>query len=995
MRTVYLTALAFLLLVSAEPFGVRHSGRPSTSLVRQAQSSRIQTVAKQPVASQADAAMQARIAANYGQLPLSFEANEGQVDKRVRFLARGRGYTMFLTDDAAVLTLPQAVSPSVQADSNQGAADQDLAVVRMKLVAANSSPNVLGLDEQPGKSHYLIGNDPAKWRTNVVNYSKVRYKDAYPGVDLIYYGNQQQLEYDFVVNPGADARSIQLDLETNARSDGNSRGPQNPGTHRKDAVKIAANGDLVLTMKGREVRFSRPLVYQGEETFGVRAGNEAPAIGAKTRIDGRWVLKGETRVGFEVGAYDATKPLIIDPALDYSTYLGGTLFNAIYGVAVDSSGNAYVTGGLTSTNFPVTPGVFQPKYGGNHDAFVTKLNSTGTALVYSTYLGGSGIDHGSSIAVDASGNAYVAGTTSSKNFPITPGAFQTVCHGCGGTNPDGFVTKLNPAGSALVYSTYLGGSGYEHFAAMTIDGSGDAYVTGFSCSVDYPTTAGAFQTTYKGACTPFGGNVVVSEVNATGSALVYSTYLGGTGTDDANAVVVDVSGNTYVAGYTTSTDFPTTAGAFQTSNAGKNDVFVTKLNSSGSALLYSTYIGGSNDDQAWGLRVDSLGNAYLVGQTTSTNFPTTAGAFQTSCNSCTGATPQTDGFVTKLDSTGSSQVYSTYLGGSGEDVTFAISLGSMGDAYVAGETISKDFKTTPGAFQTTNGGGTNAFITRLNAAGNSEIYSTYLGNSSSTILGISVNSTNGSFVVAGRTYSTTFPIVPGAFQTTCSTCNNKNKDADGFVVKFVVGDQIWPLTLNFGDQAVGINSTALNTVLTNSTSALLHVASFQISGTNSSDFIKTNDTCGSPIPTGSSCTISVEFKPSATGAENATLTVTDDASNSPQQVILQGTGTYVQLTPPSIAFPKQKVGTQSPSKRITVSNKGNVTVNISGITLVGTNAGDFAKTTTCGSTLATGTNCFIDVTFTPTSTGPRTAAVSVSDDGGGSPQQVPLSGTGT
>jgi hypothetical protein len=990
--------LSLLLLASTDQSRPSQSGTVSSTKSREdGQRAKLQgsveTAFGTPLA-QPDVATQRRVLDSYGQIPLSFEANQGQTEKQVRFLTRGSGYTLFLTDDAAVLTLQGAARQSALVGGNQSI--EDPAFLRMNLVGANHSPKVSGLDEQQGKTNYFTGNDPTKWRTNVVNYSRVKYNNAYPGIDLIYYGNQRQLEYDFVVAPGANPRAILLDLEQDCSSDSKSNGRLHLGTHCRPPLRIARNGDLVATIQGREVRFSKPILYQGKEAFDPRRRDEdRRSVMASSAIHGRWVLKGDSRVGFEVGAYDTTKPLIIDPALNYSTYLGGSLFTAIYGVAVDSSGAAYVTGGVTSTDFPVTPGVVQPKYSGNHDAFVTKLNPTGTGLVYSTYLGGSGIDHGSSIAVDAFGNAYVAGTTSSKNFPVTPGAFQTVCRGCGGTSPDGFVSKLNPAGSALVYSTFLGGSGYEHFAAMTIDGSGDAYVTGFSCSLDYPTTAGAFQTTFKGSCTPFGGNVVVSELNATGSALVYSTYLGGTGTDDANAVIVDASGNTYVAGYSTSTDFPTTAGAFQTHNAGKNDVFVTKLNSAGAALLYSTYIGGSSDDQAWGLRVDSVGNAYVVGQTTSTNFPTTAGAFQTSCNSCTGANPQTDGFVTKLDSTGSSQVYSTYLGGSGQDVAFAISLGSMGDAYVAGETNSKDFKTTPGAFQPTVGGSTNAFITRLHPTGNSAIYSTYFANNSTTILGISVNPTNGSFVVAGRTYSTTFPIAPGAFQTTCNTCNNKNKAADGFVTKFVVGDQIWPLTLNFGNQVVGVNSPVLNAVLTNSSSTLLHVTSFQVSGTNSSDFIKTNDTCGSPIPVGSSCTISVQFKPSAIGVENATLTVTDDASNSPQQVILQGTGTYVQVTPPSIAFPRQKVGTQSLSKRITVSNKGNVTVNITGIALTGTNAGDFGKTTTCGSTLAPGTDCFIDVTFTPTATGTRTAGVSVSDDGGGSPQLLSLTGVGT
>jgi hypothetical protein len=257
-----------------------------------------------------------------------------------------------------------------------------------------------------------------------------------------------------------------------------------------------------------------------------------------------------------------------------------------------------------------------------------------------------------------------------------------------------------------------------------------------------------------------------------------------------------------------------------------------------------------------------------------------------------------------------------------------------------------------------------------------------------------VNPTNGSFVVAGRTYSTSFPVTPGAFATTCPTCNNKNKDADGFVVKFVVGDQIWPLSLNFGNRTVGTVSPALNAILTNSTSTVLHVTGFQISGVNMTDFTKTTDTCGSPIPEGSSCSISVTFDASAIGPESATLTVTDDAANNPQEVPLAGTGTYVQLTPAALNFGKQTVGTQSAAKTITLTNTGSVTLNISGIGLTGGNPGDFAQTSTCGSTVLAGASCAIKVTFTPSAKGPRHAVVSISDDGGGSPQQISLTGTG-
>jgi len=930
-----------------------------------------------------DAPNQAEFLAHYSELPLSFESNEGQVDQRVKFLSRGVGYTLFLTGDEAVLSLRAAGESAKNqversAELRSGVTENErTATVRTKLVGANPAARVSGIDEQAGKSNYFVGNDPTKWRTNVPNYSSVRYKDAYPGVDLVYYGNQRQLEYDLVVAPGAEPQAILLDITADGRK----------------PLRVANNGDLVVITAVGEVRFRKPTIYQPEGNSDWPA-NASYAAGARRTVDGRWVRRGASRVGFEIGAYDKRQPLVIDPALYYSTYVGGTLFNPIFSLAIDSSGNAYVTGNTTSTNFPTTTGAYQTKYAGSHDAFVTKVNPAGTAYLYSTYLGGNGIDHGSGIAVDSLGNAYVAGTTSSKNYPVTAGAFQSTCGGCAGGNPDGFVTKLNPTGSALLYSTYLGGSdGYEHVDAIAVDGSGDAFITGFTCSSDFPTTPGAFQTTYKGSCTLFGGNARITKLNPTGTAPVYSTFLGGTGTDCANSITVDAGGNAYVTGYTTSTDFPTAGEPYQSQNQGANDVFVSKLNPAGSALVYSTYIGGSNDDQAWGVRLDPSGNAYVVGQTLSTDFPVSPGAVQTTCASCAVSSPQTDGFVVKVNAAGSALPYSTYLGGTGEDTAFAVAVSSTGEAYVAGETGSKDFPVTPGAFQSTNTGGIDSYVTHLNAKGTSEVYSTYFGNSATTILGIGLNNVDHSFVVAGRTYSSTFPTTPGAVQTTCPTCNLQAKNADGFVARFVVGDQIWPLTLNFGTQTIGTSGAAQKTTLSNSGVPVLNVSNVQITGTNAVDFSE-SDTCGSPVASGASCTVTVTFKPSTNGAETATLTVTDDAANSPQHVTLQGTGSSVKLAPASVNFGNQAVGTTGSMQQITLTNLGSTALHISKISVVGTNAGDFAESSTCGSSVLRGAKCFINVTFGPTSKGRRTAAVSINDDGGGSPQQVALTGNG-
>src|SRR5882762_3285042 len=435
----------------------------------------------------------ARVSEAYGRLPLHFEANRGQTHKDVRFLAHGPGYNLYLTANEVVLVLTRP-RPDVDAP-----APAKPAALRMSLVGAAPKPLVSGLEELPGKANYFIGKDPAKWRSNVPTYAKVHYREVYPGIDLLYYGNQRQLEYDFVLAPGADPKKIVL------------------GFKGADKLEIDAKGGLVLHAPGGDIRQHKPVVYQDID-------------GIRREIDGGYVRKGANRVGFQVAAYDATRPLVIDPVvLSYSTYLGGNSGDSGMGIAVDADGNAYVTGSTGSPNFPTIAGAFQPTCVSNSCAFVTKFNPAGSALVYSTLLGGSGGSSGGSIAVDSNGNAYIAGTTASVDFPTTPGAFQAVS---GGGN-DGFVTKLDSTGSALVFSTYLGGSGGDYGSGIAIDTVGNAYVTGQTQSSNFPTSAGAFQpasggcgSSYPNLCDAF-----VAKLNSTGTALVFSTYLGGSSDD--------------------------------------------------------------------------------------------------------------------------------------------------------------------------------------------------------------------------------------------------------------------------------------------------------------------------------------------------------------------------------------------------------------------------------------------------------------------------------
>jgi hypothetical protein len=593
--------------------------------------------------------------------------------------------------------------------------------MRMTLVNVNPHAQAIGQDELHGKSNYFIGNDPAKWRTNIPTYARVKYEGVYPGVDLVYYGNQGQLEYDFVVAPGADPRLVTLAFE---------------GARK---VHIDPRGELVLGVEGGEVRQHKPVIYQ-------------EVAGIKQEVSGRYVMKGTHQVGFRVATYDPRRPLIIDPVLVYSTYLGGSDIEEARGIAVDGAGSAYVTGSAGPT-FPTTAGAAQTMYAGGSDAFVTKLDATGSRLVYSTYLGGSDVDLGQSIAVDAAGSAYVTGFTNSTNFPTTAGAAQTTFAGLS----DAFVTKLNATGSGLAFSTYLGGSSHDDGGGIAVDAAGSAYVAGNTQSTNFPTTVGAAQAAFAGVLDAF-----VTKLDATGSGLVFSTYLGGSGRDFTLDIAMDAAGSAYVAGFTQSTNFPTTAGAAQTTNAGEFDAFVTKLDTTGSGMVFSTFLGGGSDDGGDGIAIDGAGSVYVAGETRSTDFPTTAGAAQT-----THAGGFLDAFVAKLNATGSGLVFSTYLGGTGQDFGIEIAVDATGSTYATGYTLSTDFPTTAGAVQTSHGGGVyDAFVTKLDAIGSELVYSTYLGGSDVDVgVGIAVDAA-GSAYVTGRTDSTNFPTTAGAAQTT-------------------------------------------------------------------------------------------------------------------------------------------------------------------------------------------------------------------------------------
>jgi len=691
-------------------------------------------------------AARGRIQASYAALPLAFEQNQGQTDTQVKYTARGNGYTLFLTANAAVFSLQPRSAESAPSRVRRGAelrakslpeqrnAQKDsTAVVRMRLVGGNSLAKVAASGQLPGKSNYFLGNDPSKWCRDVARYARVSYLDVYPGVNLAFHGAERQLEFDFVVAPGANPAPIGFHL-----------------TGAQGMMKTDDSGNLVISSAAGDVLLHKPVAYQEQN-------------GKQQAVDARFVLRANNQVSFELGNYDRSRELVIDPSVsyEYSTYLGGSGNDEGYGIAFDSNGNAYVTGQTASTNFPGVSSALL----GVANVFVTKIAPGGSSLIYSTYVGGTGSDSGNGIAVDASGDAFVAGDTTSTHFPTTTGAFQTTLKGAG----NAFVFELNPDGTSLTYSTYLGGTGEDVALGIALDNTGAVYTAGETTSPDFPTMNPV-------QATPTGG--FVTKLNSSLSALVYSTYLGGSSTDAVLAVALDSSDNAYVTGHTSSSSFPTTTGAFQTTLGGLSDAFVTVINTAGSGYVYSTFLGGSSNDVGDGIAVDSSGNAYVTGVTESTNFP-----LQSPLQATYGGGP-TDAFVTKLNPTGSALVYSTFLGGSQSDLGASIAVDGGNNAYVTGQTSSSNFPTV-GATQSTPGGGNDAFVSEIDSTGSALAFSTYLGGSLDEDDGgdygaIAVDSAGANIYATGNTASTNFPIQAAYQKTNASTAG----DTDAFVVKY-------------------------------------------------------------------------------------------------------------------------------------------------------------------------------------------------------------------
>jgi len=749
------------------------------------------------------------VSRSYGNLPLSFEVNQGQADPQVRFLSRGSGYSLFLTGGETVLALPRLKS----ADAKEGPAKIDLRkhpaslasadVVRMRLLGGKPDAEVTGESELPGKANHFIGSDPSRWRRDVPTFAKVRYAGVYPGIDAVYYGNQHQLEYDLEVAPGADWRTIRIHFE---------------GAKK---MKLDADGSLGLDTANGSMAFRPPVVYQ-------------MIRGRRQSVDGRYVIAARNTVGFSIGKYDRAHALTIDPIIEpilvYSTYLGGSIGDGAEAIAIDGKGDAYVTGYSYSPDFP-TKNPYQQMNGqapGGYTVFVSEMNPEGSALIYSTFVGGTAAnlcgngnigDQANAIALDAQGDIYLTGLTISSDFPTTPGAWQTENNGCPQNNSNAFVTAIAAGGASLIYSTYIGGagnlySGGDVGTGIALDANDDAYITGSTVSTgqnstDFPVTDSPFQRYNRvpqGAATGF-----VAELNPTGTGLVYSTFLGGSTSDQLYGIALDSSDNAYVVGTSYSSDYPL-QGALQAVNHGatqQSNAVVTKLNSAGSALVYSTFLGGhpwsnasyiSQGDGGNAIALDASKNAYVVGTTFSADFPITNCALQPAYLTIPAGNIIPTGFVAKINPTGSAIVYSTYLGGSGAASAFlvpavgdspnAVAVDSDGNAVVVGSTASTDFPITSDAYQPTNGGAggnrANGFLSKLTAAGNVLAYSTYFGGTdgSDSANGVALDGSGDAYFTGFAASQNNLPTTRGAFQMFNNSTENRR---NAFVSEMSLG----------------------------------------------------------------------------------------------------------------------------------------------------------------------------------------------------------------
>ena len=680
-------------------------------------------------------------------LPLFFEYRQQGPETSSQFLARGINYQFLIEPTGVQFVLCRRGTKSAAHPFSREMPDLSWSVltrsVRMEFLDANPQARAYGMDETSGKVNYLLGSDRARWRSQVPTYAKVRVPELYPGIALVYYGNQHQLEYDITFSSGADPNLLAMRFEG------------------VDQLAINERGELALSIGEGEIRQHRPVLYQ-------------IVNGVHRIVSGGYRLIDKQTVGFYVGNYERRLPLIIDPTLSYSTFFGGNGGDTGLAIKVDADASVYIAGQTLSAQFAfgVPTNAFQREFAGgtvNGDAFVAKLDNTGSRLIYFTYLGGSADDTALDLAVDTRGNAYITGFTDSSDFPTKNPLFGNIS---GIEDPalhiyplDAFVAELNTNGSALVYSTFLGGSANDVGSAITVDPAGNTYVTGYAYSTDFP-LKNAVQTAQQG-----NEDVFVAKIGPGGRPLVYSTYLGGAGRDQGEGIAADAAGFAYVTGYTTSTGFPVTANAQNKTINGSAgtpaifDAFVTRIAQNGFNLIYSTYLGGTNNDFGYRIAVDSAQNAYVTGAAQSPDFPQT-----TSVPGLPGGNLGTnalnyDAFLTRLNASGI-RTYSVLFGGTQDDQGWDVAFDAAGRVFVTGTTVSTNFPVVnaSGLLRDFNSGSKDAFVTALNTNGTAVEYSAYLGGKSDEYgYGIAVDA-EGNAYITGLTFSGNFPVISPAFQ---------------------------------------------------------------------------------------------------------------------------------------------------------------------------------------------------------------------------------------
>ncbi len=656
-------------------------------------------------------------------VPLVFQPNSGQFKSEIKFFAQN-GRADLLLDTASGLLL-SIIHPPLQESLASHA--HHASSVQMSFIGANVAPTVKAMGPLSSRYHYFLGSNPQEWRTDILLYEKVRYEDVYSGIDVEYYSADENLEFDMFVSPGADPGKILLGFEG------------------IDTLTIDPLGNLVLVVDDVRLVYKRPVVYQ-DRMPELYQGNISEG---RIHIEGTYRITDEGNVGFQIGAFDSSKPLVIDPVLVHSTYLGGRGFDQGTGVAIDAVGSIFVAG-TTNGGFPSKTSLPSVGQQLQQDVFIAKFGAQGDELIYSVVIGGRDIDVANDIRLGPSGDIYVVGTTFSDDFPTTEGALQRNKDG----STDAFILKLNTEGNAFGYSTFLGGAGLDIGLGASVNVLGEAFITGQTRSENFPVSDGALQGKLDGDRDAF-----VTRLNARGDEVLYSTYLGGGGDEQGQAIVVASSGESVVTGLTGSKKFPITSDAVQPEMGGQEDVFVAKISSDGRDIVYATYLGGGGKDIGRGIALDDLDNMYVVGATLSNNFPTTDGVLQEKLGSLPNTIVNRDAFVSKLSPTGDSLLFSTYLGGRGDDRGNSIAVDDLGRAYITGRTTSENFPTVASLQSQKSGDilGGEMFVARLSVDGGELSYSTYLGgDGDDSGKSIAVDSSHSAYVV-GAARSNNFP----------------------------------------------------------------------------------------------------------------------------------------------------------------------------------------------------------------------------------------------